>query len=118
MKEKTIAFFKSNLFFSVALNILIMLFCINITSFSYDNIKDFYNSLYICQYHHYYSHEINYILAVIIGSLQFVLTNFNSFVLTQILLSCVGFISITYVLDDKFGKGKALFFSVLLNILF
>ncbi len=118
MKEKTISFLKSNLFFSVVLNTFIMLFCINITSFSYDSIKDFYNSLYICQYHHYYSHEINYILSVFVGSIQFVLTNFNSFVLTQILLSCISFISITYVFSDKFGKIKALFFSLLLNILF
>lgn len=118
MKEKILNILKSNWLFAVVLNIFIMLFCIQITSFSYDDSKDFYNSLYICQNHFYYSHTINYILSTLIGSVQYAFTDFNVFVLSQVLLSCVSFISITYVFADKYSKRKALVVTVILNILF
>ena len=66
MKEKILKAIKSKLTFAVVLNLLIMSFCILVTSFTYTNGKDFYNSIFICQNHFYYSSEINYILAVII----------------------------------------------------
>lgn len=118
MKEKILNFLKSNIFFSVVLNIIILAFCIAVTSFSYDNMNDFYDSIYICQHHNYYSHILNYILTTIVGSIQYVFTDINCYVLSQVLLSCTAFISITYVLADKFGKKKSLAMSLLLNILF
>lgn len=118
MKDKILNLLKSKLFFAIVINIVIMLFCIGITSFSYDSPDDFYNSLYICHHNYYYSNKINYIFSTIIGSVQFILTNFNCFVLSQILLSCSAFTAISYVLADKFGKNKALVFTLLLNILF
>lgn len=118
MKEKILNALKSKTFFALAVNIVIMVLIIGITAFSYDSSDDFYNSLYICQYHNYYSSEINYIFATITGSLQYILMNFNCFVLFQILLSCAAFSSLTFVFADKFGKDKALIFTLLLNILF
>lgn len=118
MKEKILSALKSKTFFALAVNIVIMVLIIGITAFSYDSADDFYNSLYICQYHNYYSSEINYIFATITGSLQYILMNFNCFVLFQILLSCAAFSSLTFVFADKFGKDKALIFTLLLNILF
>ena len=72
MKEKILNILKSDLLFAVAVNVVIMLFCIEVTTFSYDSSKDFYNSLYICNQHFYYSSTINYILSTIIGSVQYV----------------------------------------------
>lgn len=118
MKEKLLIALKSKTFFALAVNIVIMVLIIGITAFSYDSADDFYNSLYICQYHNYYSSEINYIFATITGSLQYILMNFNCFVLFQILLSCAAFSSLTFVFADKFGKDKTLIFTLLLNILF
>ncbi len=118
MKEKILNFLKSNLLFSLALNIAIMMLCIQVTSFSYDDINDFYNSFYICHNHFYYSNSINYIFSVLVGSLQYAISGFNCFVLTLILMSCAAFTSITYVLTDKYDKKKALIFSLLLNIIF
>ncbi|MEE0914624.1 MAG: hypothetical protein U0L76_08605 [Ruminococcus sp.] len=118
MKEKILSILKSNWLFAIVLNIMIMLFCIQITSFSYDDCNDFYNSLYICKNHFYYSNTINYILSTLIGSVQYAFSDFNCFVLAQILLSCVSFISITFVFADKYSKRKAFVVSVILNILF
>ena len=118
MKEKILNLLKSNLFFSVVLNVAVMLLCIVLTSFSYDSYDDFYNSLSICQNHFYYSNTINYILAVLIGTVQYVFTDFNCFVLVQVLFSCLAFTSITFVFVDKFNKSKSLIISLLLNILF
>lgn len=118
MKEKTLNLLKSNLFFAVVINIVIMLFCIEVTTFSYDSSKDFYNSLYICNHHFYYSSSINYILSTIIGSVQYVFDGFNCFVLSQILLSFSTFVSITFVFADKFSKKKSAVITFLINILF
>lgn len=118
MKEKILNLLKSNLLFSVVLNTLIILFCIAVTSFSYDSIDDFYNSLYICQRHFYFSNSINYILSTIIGTVQYVFTNINCFVFAQVLLSWITFISITFVFADKFNKKKALTITLLINVLF
>lgn len=118
MKEKTLNLLKSNLFFAVVINIVIMLFCIEVTTFSYDSSKDFYNSLYICNHHFYYSSSINYILSTIIGSVQYVFDGFNCFVLSQILLSFSAFVSITFVFADKFSKKKSAVITFLINILF
>ncbi len=118
MKEKTINLLKSKIFFAVAINIIIMVLCIQFTSFSYDSENDFYNSLYICYYHFYYSSKINYILSTLAGSLQYAFQHFNCFVLIQILLSWSAFTAITYVFADKYGKKKALAITLLINILF
>lgn len=118
MKEKTMKFLKSNLLFAFLLNTIILAFCIQISSFSYDTTKDFYDSIYICQQHYYYDNVINFFLATLVGSAQFVLNNFNAFVLTQVMMSLLGFISITYVFADKFGKLPACIFALLINILF
>ena len=118
MKDKILKLLKSNFLFAVVLNTLAMLLCIQLTSFSYNSSDDFYNSLYICQNHFYFNNSINYILSTLIGSVQYVFTNFNCFVLAQVLFSCVAFTSITYVFADKFNKKKSLIFSALLLILF
>lgn len=118
MKDKILNALKSKTFFALAINIVIMALIIGITAFSYDSADDFYNSLYICQYHNYYNNDINYIFATITGSLQYILLNFNCFVLFQILLSCAAFSSVTFVFVDKFGKHKAFIFTLVLNILF
>ena len=118
MKDKILNALKSKTFFALAINIVIMALIIGVTAFSYDSADDFYNSLYICQYHNYYNNDINYIFATITGSLQYILLNFNCFVLFQILLSCAAFSSVTFVFADKFGKHKAFIFTLVLNILF
>ena len=118
MKEKILKAIKSKLTFAVVLNLLIMSFCILVTSFTYTNGKDFYNSIFICQNHFYYSSEINYILAVIIGTIQYAVTDINAFVLVEVGLSFAAFTSITYVFADKFNFRKSFVFSMVINILF
>ena len=118
MKEKLLKAIKSKLTFAVVLNLLIMSFCILVTSFSYANSKDYYNSIFICQNHFYYSSEINYILAVIIGTIQYAVTDINAFVLVEVGLSFAAFTSISYVFADKFNYRKAFVFSMVINILF
>ena len=100
MKDKILNALKSKAFFALAINIVIMALIIGVTAFSYDSADDFYNSLYICQYHNYYNNDINYIFATITGSLQYILLNFNCFVLFQILLSCAAFSSVTFVFQE------------------
>lgn len=117
MKEKILKFLKSDFLFSAILNGAVLALCVLLASFSYDSTDDFYNSLFICQQHYYYNNEINYFYATLVGLLQFILPNFNCFVLLQVLLSCAAFTAITYVFCDKFGKKKALIFSLMINIL-
>ena len=118
MKDKIIGILKSKIFFSFVLNLAIAVICVLVTSFQYDTMEDFYNSMYISHFHYYYNNDINYILCILIGSLQFILGRFNCFVLALVGLSFSAFVSITYVFSDKYGKPKAAVFSVILNILF
>lgn len=118
MKDKITGFLKSKIFFSIVLNLIIAVFCALVTSFHYDTMDDFYNSMYISHYHYYYSNDINYILCILIGSLQFILGRFNCFVLALVGLSLTSFVSITYVFSDKYSKPVATVFSVIINILF
>lgn len=118
MKEKIINILKSKIFFSIVLNLIIAVIYTFVTSFHYDTMDDFYNSMYISYYHYYYSNDINYIMCILIGSLQFILGRFNCYVLTLIVLSMSAFISITYVFADKYGKTVSAAFSVIINILF
>lgn len=118
MKDKITEVLKSKIFFSVVLNLVIAVFCSMVTSFSYDTMDDFYNSIYIAHNHYYYNNDINYILCNLIGSLQFILGRFNCYVLALVGLSLSAFISITYVFSDKYGKPKAAVFSLIINILF
>lgn len=118
MKRIILNLIKSKTFFALLVNTVIMLFCISVTSFSYDSSKDFYNSIFICTDHFYYSSNINFILANLVGAVQYAFPNFNCFVLFQILLSFAGFVSLTFVFADKFGKKKSLIITVVINILF
>lgn len=118
MKEKFINFLKSKWFFSVVINIIILAFCVAVSSFSYENYNDYKNSISISHFHYYYNNNINYILCILIGSVQFILRNFNCYVLALVMLSWVAFTGFTYVFADKFGKKIALLFSLLLNVLF
>lgn len=118
MKEKIMIAMRSKLLFAVALNMLIAGLCIWITAFSYADSSDYYNSLFICRDHFYYSSTINYILAVIVGTIQYAVTDVNAFVMVEILLSYAAFTSITFVFADKFNFRKAFVFSMVMNILF
>lgn len=118
MKDKITGILKSKIFFSIVLNLVIAVFCAMVTSFHYDTMDDFYNSMYISYYHDYCNNDINYILCILIGSLQFILGRFNCFVLALVGLSFSAFVSITYVFSDKYGEPKAAVFSIILNILF
>ena len=71
MKDKILNALKSKTFFALAINIVIMALIIGVTAFSYDSADDFYNSLYICQYHNYYNNDINYIFATIISTVLY-----------------------------------------------
>lgn len=118
MKDKIKGILKSKIFFSIILNLIFAVFCVLVTSFHYDTMDDFYNSVCISHYHYYYNNDINYILCILIGSLQFILGRFNCFVLTLVGLSYLSFVSITYVFSDKYRKPKATVFSIILYILF
>lgn len=118
MKDKIIGIIKSKVLFAFAINLVIVALCVLATSFSYDSVDDFYNSLHICNYHNYYNNNINYILATIIGSTQYILNGFNCYVLALIGFSFIAFTSITYVFVDKYSRTKAVVFTLLVNILF
>ena len=118
MKDKILKALKSKLLFAVALNTLIAVLCVWVTSFSYSDSSDFYNSILICRDHFYYSSTINYILAVIAGTIQYAVTDINAFVLVELGLSFAAFTSITFVLADKYNYRKAFVFSMVINILF
>ena len=118
MKEKILKLLKSKLLFAAALNLIIAILCIWVTSFSYANSSDYYNSILICRDHFYYSNTINYILAVIVGTIQYAITDINAFVMVEVALSFAAFTSITFVLADKYNYRKAFVFSMVINILF
>lgn len=118
MKEKVVNFLKSKWLFAVVLNAVILFFCVAVSSFSYENFSDYQNSILISNFHYYYNNNINYILCILIGSVQFILRNFNCYVLALVMLSWASFTGITYVFADKFSKKTALFFSLILNVLF
>ena len=118
MKELILKVLKSKLLFAVALNLIIAILCIWVTAFSYANSSDYYNSILICRDHFYYSSNINYILAVIVGTIQFAVTDINAFVMVEVCLSFAAFTSITFVLADKYNYRKAFVFSMVINILF
>lgn len=118
MKEQLLKLIKNKLFIAVVINVIILGFCVYVTSFSYQNSSDFYNSFYICHEHFYFSSSLNYFLCLIAGSLQYLFPTFNCFVLSLIMLSFVAFTSLTYILLDKFGYRKGIVFSLAINILF
>lgn len=118
MKNFFIKLFKNKLFVSFAVNALIMSFCIYISIFSYDSYKDYENSLLISHYHIIYNNNINYLLALAISSIQYLISTINIFVFSQVIFGWLAFSSITYAFTDKFGYKKGIIFSILLNILF
>ncbi len=118
MKEKIIKVLKSRLLFAAALNFAIMVICILLTSFSYESSRDYYNSILICREHFYYSSSVNYILAVIVGTIQYALPDINCFVLMEVVLSFFAFTSISFVFADKYNYRKAFVFTMVINIIF
>lgn len=118
MKEKVLKLIKSKSLFAILLNIVFMAICVGLTSFSYVDVSDYNNSILICNQHFYYSSSINYIMAAIIGTIQYVFTDFNCFVLVEILLSFMAFSSFTFVFLDKYNSRKAVIFSIVINIVF
>ena len=90
MKEKVLKLIKSKSLFAILLNIVFMAICVGLTSFSYVDVSDYNNSILICNQHFYYNSSINYILAVLIGTLQYAVSDFNCFVLVEILLCACG----------------------------
>lgn len=118
MKKFFIKLFKNKLFVSFAVNALIMVFCIYVSSFSYDSYKDYENSLLISHYHIPYNNTVNYLLAFAVSSIQYLFSTINIFVFAQVIFGWLAFSSITYALTDKFGYKIGVVFSVFLNILF
>ncbi len=118
MKEKVLKLIKSKSLFAILLNIVFMAICVGLTSFSYVDVSDYNNSILICNQHFYYSSSINYILAAIIGTIQYVFADFNCFVLVEILFSFMAFSSFTFVFLDKYNSRKAVIFSIVINIIF
>ena len=118
MKKFFIKLFKNKLFVSFAVNALIMVFCIYVSSFSYDSYKDYENSLLISHYHIPYNNTVNYLLAFAVSSIQYIFSTINIFVFAQVIFGWLAFSSITYALTDKFGYKIGVVFSVFLNILF
>ena len=118
MKEKVLKLIKSKSLFAILLNIVFMAICVGLTSFSYVDVSDYNNSILICNQHFYYSSSINYIMAAFIGTVQYVFTDFNCFVLVEILLSFMAFSSFTFVFLDKYNSRKAVIFSIVINIIF
>lgn len=118
MKEKVLKLIKSKSLFAILLNIVFMAICVGLTSFSYVDVSDYNNSILICNQHFYYSSSINYILAAIIGTIQYAFTDFNCFVLVEILFSFMAFSSFTFVFLDKYNSRKAVIFSIVINIIF
>ena len=118
MKEKVLKLIKSKSLFAILLNVVFMAICVGLTSFSYVDISDYNNSILICNQHFYYNSSINYILAAFIGTIQYVFSDFNCFVLVEILLSFMAFTSFTFVFLDKYNMRKAVIFSLVINIIF
>ncbi len=118
MKEKFMTVWKSSFLFAFALNAVFLAVCVFFTAFTYEETADYYNSFYICQKHIYTNADINYILATIIGTVQYAFPSINCFVMFEVLASFAAFTSITFVFADKYNKRKAFVFSTLLNIMF
>ena len=118
MKKLILKTLKNKLFISFTINFLIMVLCIYVSSFSYDNYKDFINSLLISKHHIAYNNDINFILSFAVSNIQYLFQNINCFVLFQSLFAYLAFSSLTYALIDKFGLHKGIIFSLLINILF
>lgn len=118
MKNFFIKLFKNKLFVSFAVNAFIMLFCIYVSSFSYDSYSDYENSLLISHYHIPYNNSINYLLAFAVSSVQYLFSTINIFVFSQVIFGWLAFSSITYAFTDKFGYNKGIVFSVFINIFF
>lgn len=118
MKDLILKIVKSKLLFAAVLNAIFAAAVIILTSFSYLDSGDYDNSMLICKSHFYYNSGINYILAAIIGTVQYALSDFNCFVLFLILASYAAFVSITFVFADKYNKRKAFIFTAVLNIIY
>ena len=118
MKDKILTVWKSSFLFAFVLNAVFLAVCILFTSFTYEGTADYYNSVYICQKHIYTNAIINYVLATIIGTVQYAFRDINCFVVFEVLASFAAFTSITFVFADKYNKRKAFVFSTLLNIMF
>lgn len=111
-------FWKSSFLFAFVLNAVFLATCVVFTSFTYESATDYYNSIYICRDHFYANANINYILAMLIGTVQYAFPNINCFVLFEVMASFAAFTSITFVFADKYNKRKAFVYSTLLNIMF
>ncbi len=118
MKEKLLRVLKSSALFALVLNAFFLAGCFFMTSFTYEGTADYYNSIYICRDHMYVNPTINYVLAIIIGTVQMAFPAINCFVLFEVLASYAAFASVTFVFADKYNKVKALVFTILLNIMF
>ena len=118
MKDLILKALKSKILFAAVINAVFAAVIIIFTSFSYLDSKDFYTSTLICRDHFYYSGTINYILAAIVGTVQYSMQDFNCFVLFQILASYAAFVSITFVFADKYNKRKAFIFTAVFNIIY
>ena len=118
MKEKTIRVLKSSFLFAFLLNAVFLTLCVVFTSFTYEGNTDYYNSLLIARDHVYTNPSINYLLAMLIGTAQYVLPNINCFVMFEVLASFAAFVSVSFVFADKFGKHASFVFSTILNIVF
>ena len=71
MKEKVLRILRSNTLFAFALNAVFLSLCVITTSFTYEGSAVFYNSVRICRDHLYVNSDINYLLASLIGTLQY-----------------------------------------------
>lgn len=118
MKEKILKVLKSSILFAFLLNAFFLTLCVIFTSFTYETTVDYYNSIYICRDHIYANANINYILAMLIGTVQYVFPDINCFVVFEVLASFAAFVSITFVFADKYNKRKAFVFATVLNIMF
>ena len=116
MKDLILKIVKSKLLLAVLLNMVFAAAVIIFTSFSYLDSGDYNNSMLICKNHFYYNSNINYILAVIIGTVQYSLSDFNCFVLFMTLASYAAFVSITFVFADKYNTRKAVIFTAVFII--
>ena len=118
MKEKVLRILRSNTLFAFALNAVFLALCVITTSFTYEGSADFYNSVRICRDHLYVNSDINYLLASLIGTLQYAFPGINCFVLFEVLASYAAFVSVTFVFAEKYNKRKSFVFATLLNIMF
>ncbi len=118
MKDMMLKIWKSNLLFAFVLNAVFLAACVVFTSFTYESATDYYNSLYICRDHFYANAGINYMLATLVGTVQYAFPYINCFVLFEVMASFAAFTSITFVFADKYNKRKAFVYSTLLNIMF